>query len=157
MYDDATETMSVVQLDPHHHAGKFHSRTGRIYDWTDDEVQQESKLELLVKQKLPEPTCSKRAAIDDERDKPTPVMIEQARASSEKTFKRFNEHAAVNLPMDYLPDEDCWPVDEQQRLIMDQVRSMAISQGVPIVPGTYKVDSKKWYRTKDYKQFTGRA
>jgi hypothetical protein len=72
-YDMHSETMTIYQLDPAHHAGKFHSATGRKYDWKDDES---GEIIDWIKsgygRDVPVINHSKRADIDDRLDRYTP-------------------------------------------------------------------------------------
>jgi hypothetical protein len=142
LYDESTETMSLLKHDPERAQidGKFHSPSGRIYDW---EVVADG--------------AGGRAAIDDELDKPQQDMELAAVVRAEHLA--LNADPVMNLPRISDVDKITWesfPTSAQERRVMDILRDDAIAKGLPVIPDTYCLDANRLLESDYYKKFAER-
>jgi hypothetical protein len=153
-YDDVTETMTLLQRDFKHHDGKWHSRTGRVYD-------------------CPEPwgEIPDRARIDDEMDGRPQFSSALSGNSPLCSHEQKLHEATAKNPVLFMPT----PVDVRGGVVdsigldpsygphqiayLNRLRDDAVALGAPIIAGTYLVDIEKYpeWRDRYYAEFDVRG
>lgn len=128
-YDSSSQMMALLQPDIGHVNGKFHSRSGRVYDWADVDA------------------TGRRATIDDRLEKPSPVKTRK----SESIREADGSNPALWLPNTWTPEDEYANFGPPE--VIRRLKTDAVQLGIPFVAGTDKIDLEAWYGTDHYKRW----